>query len=278
MEIIKKNNKINYLSNINKHERDQYIEFEEENHVYTIKNNNDYTSVTTYISTLFEEFDSENVVNKIINSKNYKNPSYIYYKKSKKEILEMWENNRISSSTLGTQMHYFIECYYDCLYNPNLDFKYLYSINSQFILEDIIEYKYFMNFIEDHRNLIPFRTEWCVFDEQLKLAGSIDMVFRNSKNEFFIYDWKRCKNIEKSNRYNKFSNIEALEHIPDTNYWHYCIQLNIYKKILEENYNIFIKELYLVCIHPNNKNYIKIYVPILNDLLEELFNETLMKY
>ena len=41
---------------------------------------------------------------------------------------------------------------------------------------DSIEYKYFMNFVKEH-NLTPYRTEWNVYDEELEMAGSIDMIF-----------------------------------------------------------------------------------------------------
>ena len=60
---------------------------------------------------------------------------------------------------------------------------------------DSIEYNYFMNFYEDNSHLEPFRTEWMVWDSELRLAGSIDMTFIDrTKNEIMIFDWKRCRN------------------------------------------------------------------------------------
>ena len=41
------------------------------------------------------------------------------------------------------------------------------------------------------------------------------------------------------------------------NYGHYALQLNTYKYILEKRYNKVVKELYLLCLHPNNPTYIK---------------------
>ena len=43
-------------------------------------------------------------------------------------------------------------------------------------------------------------TEWTVFHEDLKLAGStIDVVFENENGDLLllilIYDWKRCKEV-----------------------------------------------------------------------------------
>jgi hypothetical protein len=42
-----------------------------------------------------------------------------------------------------------------------------------------VEYEYFTNFINDHPTLKPFRSEWTVYDEELRLSGSIDMLFIN---------------------------------------------------------------------------------------------------
>ena len=52
-----------------------------------------------------------------------------------------------------------------------------------------------------------------------------------------------------------------LNHIDDTNYWHYALQLNIYKFILEKNYMKAISSLYLVKLHPDQQNYEVIRIP-----------------
>ena len=124
-------------------------------------------------------------------------------------------------------------------------------------------------------NLEPYRTEWTVFHEELKLAGSIDMVFENEDGTLLIYDWKRCKDIVKTNNWNKFSKNEIISYLPDTNYWHYCLQLNTYKAILEEKYDKKVVELCLVCLHPDNKNnnYQRIKVVDLQNDVKELFEE-----
>ena len=42
----------------------------------------------------------------------------------------------------------------------------------------------------------------------------------------------------------------CIKHLQDSNYWHYCLQLNTYKALLEKNYGVKVKDLYLVCLHP----------------------------
>jgi hypothetical protein len=66
--------------------------------------------------------------------------------------------------------------------------------------------------------------------------------------------------------------------LPDTNFWHYSLQLNIYKYLLEKNYKKTVKGLFLICLHPENKNnsYIRLEVPDLQDKIK-LFAEQRMR-
>jgi hypothetical protein len=67
----------------------------------------------------------------------------------------------------------------------------------------------------------------------------------------------------------------VVSHIPDTNFWHYALQLNTYKYILEDKYGKRIRELNLVRIHPDNpaKTYELIPVPIMTREMIDLFSE-----
>ena len=118
-----------------------------------------------------------------------------------------------------------------------------------------------------------------IYDEDSKIAGSIDMIYENVDGTLSIYDWKRCNAITSDNTWNKFAIHPLIQHIPDTNYWHYTLQLNTYKYILEHKYNKQIKELFLVRLHPDNANntYELIEVPILNEEMSQLFNDRIHK-
>ena len=74
----------------------------------------------------------------------------------------------------------------------------------------------------------------------------------------------------------KYAKTPCIEHLPDTNYWHYCLQLNTYKAILEEKYGKIITDLYLICLHPENKNksYLKIKVLDLQPEIKNLFEKS----
>ena len=45
--------------------------------------------------------------------------------------------------------------------------------------------------------------------------------------------------------------LDIISHLPDTNFWHYSLQLNVYKAIIERNYNKKVKDLFLIRLHPN---------------------------
>ena len=247
---------MDYLKNLNSHPRDKNVSLDEETHIYNINGDKSYTSVTTWNHKHFEKFNSDKIITNMMKSPKW--PENKYFGMTKNEIKNIWEKNKVEASTAGTKMHNDIEAYYNNL-NPE---------------NDSLEFQYFYNFVNDHKELEPYRTEWIVYDTNKKLAGSIDMIFKNKDGTLDIYDWKRCKQIVKTNSFNKWAITKCIEHLPDTNYWHYSLQLNTYKKIIEDNYGFKVNNLYLVCLHPDNKNnnYQKIKVPILNNEIEELFN------
>ena len=267
------------LSNKNKHPRDDNILFFEEGHKYTIITDPDskYTSVTTWNHSHFPHFDADEVIEKMINSKGWKK-GHKYWGKTGEEIKSLWNSNKDAVSAAGTDLHYEIECFNN---DKRFNFKYtnkeLYQIykidNEETHNSKPLEWKYYINFIKDHPDKIPYRTEWLIYDDDVKIAGSIDMVYENPDKTLSIYDWKRCKNITRVNNFNKFATSVEICHLPDSNFWHYALQLNTYKFILEKKYGKKIKELFLVRLHPNaeEENYELISIPILTREINDLF-------
>ena len=247
-----------YLSNLNAHPRDKFIEFDEGPHLYTVHGETDYTSVTTFNHSHFSQFNADEIITNMLKSSKMNDPTYKYYGMNREQIKEMWNKKRDTSSLSGTKLHYDIECYYNYMEVEN----------------DSIEFQWFLNFDEDYPELKPYRTEWMVYYEELKLSGSIDMVFENPDGTIQIYDWKRCQEIVNENSFGKTATTKCISHLPDTNFWHYALQLNTYKTILEHKYDKKVTGLYLVCLHPDNpyKNYERICVPFLekemNDIIE----------
>jgi len=364
-----------YLAKKNPHPRDKHIHFEEGPHKYTIRDipgiteETEFTSVTTWVHQHFEHFDAKKVIAAMMrNTKKWNDPiaNAKYYGKTAEEIEEMWSNAGKEAAAKGTEMHYNIECFYnrppgDEEPNPNdiphhqvdavdTDCKLDITADSPHISAPPslgggtpcgppLEYQYFLNFNNEYKSTLrPYRTEWTVFHEEARIAGSIDMVYeviepetdtsnatdhpvetvdsycklditadhpqisptvetvdsycklditadhpqisptvvggRNPlRTPLAIYDWKRCREITKTNRANKYATHPAIEHLPDSNFWHYALQLNIYKYILESKYDKTIGDLYLIVLHPEAKNYQRVKLPDLQTEVSMLFDE-----
>jgi len=204
-------------------------------------------------------------------------PEHKYWGQTREEIKAKWNKDGLLASSAGTALHEAIELFMN---NPELTGDYTQKDLLDNLTDDSLtmntDWQYFLHFVKEHPELKPYRTEWLVFDEDVKIAGSIDMVYENPDGTLSIYDWKRSKDIQDpSVSWNKFSTNTVLQHVPDTNYWHYSLQLNIYKTILENKYNKQVKELFLVKIHPDtpSKSYELISVPLLTQEMTNLFNQ-----
>lgn len=283
--------KNDYLSKQNPHPRDAHIHFDEGPHKYTIDGINGvtadtaFTSVTTLVHQHFEHFDAKKIITAMMrNQKKWNDPvaNAKYYGKTAEEIEQMWSDAGRDAATKGTAMHYDIECFYNT--PPAADTAVAPDTNTATDTDVPPEFKYFLNFNQEHvagetATLRPYRTEWTVFHEEARIAGSIDMVYEiiepdtDTGTPLAIYDWKRCKEITKTNRAGKFATHPAIEHLPDTNFWHYALQLNIYKYILQTKYGKTITDLYLIVLHPDAQNYQRVKLPDLQTEVTELFEE-----
>jgi ATP-dependent exoDNAse (exonuclease V) beta subunit len=253
------------LKNRNPHPRDKNLVFDEPTHKYTIVTDPDstYTSVTTWNHSHFPHFDADKIIQKMMKGKNW-NPENKYWGLTPEQIKQQWEDNASSVSGAGTNMHFDIECFMnqdlvDEHDNPHPytheDLLEIYDNESDIeksVKNDSEEWQFFLKYARTYPHLKPYRTEWMIYHEDLKLAGSIDMVYENPDGSLAIYDWKRAKEISKVNRFKESATTECINHLPNTNFWHYSLQLNTYKAILEEKYDKKITDLYLVRLHPNN--------------------------
>lgn len=248
----------------NAHPRDARIAFREEDHTYAIDGDRTgWTSCTTFIGTFYEHFDPDAVIAKMMSSPKW--PQSKYYGKTAEEIKAGWNANGDEASTAGTRMHLDIEHYNNAEPVGNL-------AGDNYEANQSKEWNYFIDYERTHRvphGLVPYRTEWLVFKEDIKLAGSIDMVYKKPDGTLAIYDWKRAKSMDFENKWQKM--YPPLSHLPDTNYWHYSLQLNIYRRILQELYGVVVSELALVVLHPNFEHYRVIKLNMMDEEVEAMF-------
>ena len=291
----------------NAHKRDSLIKFDAGPHKYTCKGESDYISVTTWNHSHFKQFDADAIIKKMMRDpiKWAKSP---YYGKTPEQIKAGWDLNRDEAAAAGTEMHANIERWASPPSPPSWvkTNKDLLEYNNE--LNAIVP-DHYLDFVKDHPDLIPYRTEWMIFDEDVRIAGSIDMVGLggnplqppletsvtqathkinpNSPQEggvggippgvpegtspLVLYDWKRCKEIKDTNSFKEFAITDCIKHLPDTNFWHYSLQLNTYKAILEAKYDKKVVGMYLVCLHPNLPTYQLLSVPDLSEEVKALF-------
>lgn len=231
------------------HPRDAYLEFEPLSHTYTVCGDGGYTSVTTWIHSMFPRFDSERVARRKLGSR--------AKECDVKALVDKWAQNGRESSSLGTDMHEAIELFY----------------TKDQCLPETREIAMFKAFVDDHEHLKPYRSEWAVWDDEAKLAGTIDMVYQLDNGHVAIYDWKRCRMIRKVGYGGRTALHPAIDYVPDSNFWHYSLQLNVYRYMLESHYGLKVDHCALVQLHPEQKGYRVIRVPDLQADVATLYAE-----
>lgn len=251
--------------------QDERISFEEEGHIYMLDGKRQLTPVSSVYSKYFSPFD----IDKWAEYKAQNMPI------SADHLKEQWKCNGLMASFAGTHLHKQIEEYLngDEYMAPMCHF----TFDGKYIHEDKIiniqqEIEYFHKFV-DEVDFTPFRTEWRVFDEELGMAGTIDLICSRNDGSFEFYDWKRSRSLIdvygtvcKQNKFN-VCGINGLEHIPDCSYWHYALQQNLYKHIVEKCYGLKISAMQLVVLHPDYPSYRVIKIPSLDNDVQLIIND-----
>ena len=278
------------LQVLHSHPRDARVQFFQEPHVYEIDGVPTIGSVTGLVHAFAEKFDAESVIVKMMAGRNWPRAGYmkpvvpllaldelcahpggsvllqaltdhpaeehiiaaaareVRYRSpalrsvidsialSGEEIKDMWEKNGREAANRGTWMHHTFEMH----------------LNRELIVDDSHEFQLFRQFLATLVGFTAYRTEWEIFAERERLAGSIDFAAKDVFGELMLVDWKRSKNL--SGKYqNKFKRMQhPLEHLDDISGWHYRLQLNCYKYIIEQYYGMVVSKMLVVCTHPDN--------------------------
>jgi hypothetical protein len=244
---------------------DRTIIFTEKGHQYAVDwssngtfETDSITSVTSFIQdTCFTPFNALKTIKKMRASRNWPNSKYRHLTDS--EIEAQWLTQSQRAQSAGTCMHKQIEN----------------SFRGVFPREphsaEFVQFLVYADQMTDR--WVAFRTEWkirtCVL---YKLVGTVDMLYmakdrmergsvRNGRRVLHLrmVDWKRTKEVKKHNRWQ--NGRGPASDLPDANYFHYALQLNIYKYIIERWYkditvdgveyqDIVIDHMSIVVMHP----------------------------
>lgn len=217
------------------------IRYDDDEHRYETDNCKDFVSATTFIGTFFEKFDIE-AVSKRSGAKRGVDP----------EVLKQeWKQNGIDACALGNNVHLYCENYLKGLDLPEPINEKAASLIQQ-VLPTLGQLK----------KLYVSRPEMIVFSERLQLAGTID-VFSKRKVQLgvYLFDWKTNKEIVTYNRYRKYAKM-PIQHLADTNFTKYSLQLNLYEYMLKyENYIPKKDEVKKALVHISEKGAKPIPVP-----------------
>lgn len=282
------------LSVRNPHPRDDYIVFSPQFHTYKVLSdpNNSYVSVTTFLKPLFPPFNADDAIGALMNGRNW-NKNHECWGMSRSQIKQHWFQKGVQAANNGTLLHAEIEGFMN---NPTIAPSDEYThqtLHDRYFAEQLLamhtseterkrnmvqetkEWDLFLRFVQDHPDMKPYRTEWVVYDETLLLAGSIDMVYENADGTLSIFDWKRVqsKKLEKTAYKNRCAIHPSVSHLPDTNYWKYALQLNVYRAILQRNYGKTVSRIALVRLlhEEDDSNYEIVECPMLDKEVESLF-------
>lgn len=133
------------------------------------------------------------------------------------------------------------------------------------VSNDTIEFRQFLSFVNDHDHLRPFFVEEPIEISDLKWRGIVDVVFVDEDEQFWLYDWKRSKQDMPSVIEFPTDNLSQMQ---PSLINAYILQLNIYRIILESEYDMKIHGMYIACFHPSLPSYRIVNISRLSHMLE----------
>ena len=211
---------------------DNNIFLQKETHEYKLTDQPDlaFTSVTTFVDFFFEGFDAKKVATKLIN--NYPK----YSGRTVESLIADWD----AAADHGTKVHHEIEQWVKDGINP-IDIK---AINGKDWLSD---YKL--------KSEIDILSEVILYSTELSIAGTVDILAKdNSTGLYEIIDWKTSKKIEMVSYGQKMGTHEITKNIMDCNFYHYSLQLSLYRYILETYYGLKIHNQLIAQLHDDGVN------------------------
>lgn len=264
-------------------------EFVADGHYYLCNGKRVGIGVTTFIGQFENEFDSEEVAQKVAD-KNKKiideylpidseskcgceNESFICLPTTKEAVIAEWDYKRDFSCEKGSTCHEFAQSLWS-----GEEWNLLPFDGSKEYLQAVDKIKgQAINFKKDFEHmLVHIKDEYIVGSEEFDIASAIDHLFYNKlTDKLVLVDYKtnsilKGYNDDKKNaRYTKKMKV-PLQEIDDLALYHYHIQLSIYKYLIEKYTDLTVDEWFIVYMSENNDNYEIIETPYLKDEVEKI--------
>jgi len=225
--------------------RDPNFRFNEEAHTYhyynpeTGKPVQKFMSVTQFLSQFKKPFDSEIIANAVAKSRTRKGEPT-----TKAQVLQEWKDISDIALLLGTNVHKWIEDYYNGD-NPEMPE----AVNEKERVE-----KFLAIYEERLHKLTAVAQEFRVFSRKWGIAGTLDILFW-LEPFFYVGDWKTNKKFttDKDPEGRKQKMLPPFQDMWDNSLNAYSIQLSLYRLILKEEADFDTEGGFLVWIGPNGK-------------------------
>ena len=244
------------------YEQDAHIDFEPYEHIYIYKGRQRLLPVSSLVGYFFECFNPLAAAER--RCQNYSIPV--------EESLDQWDRIGTMASEVGTFMHAQTENYFR---NGTFETVYPFCYNGEteaISLEK--EKQYFLQFVSDYA-IRPYRQEWPVYDTSLNIAGTIDLICQEDDGSFTIYDWKRSSKVVNAlgqpitEGFNGKMSLNGIN-LPDTSFYHYCLQQNLYRYMLETHYGIRVRAMNLVVLCADYPSYYVAQVPKMDEVVSKI--------
>ena len=244
------------------YEQDAHIDFVPEGHVYLYDGQRQLLPVSSLIAYFFEPFDAQQQAKR----------QWERYRIPVEESLTKWERIGRMASEVGTFVHEQTERWFkDGTFETVCPFCFRGKTEEVSVER---EKQQFLCFIRDY-DIHPYRQEWPVYDLEIGVAGTIDMICREADGTFTIYDWKRSKKVVNAlgqpivEAFGGKTSINGIT-LPDTSFYHYCLQQNLYRYMLETHYGICVSGMNLVVLCPDYPTYFVAPVPRMDALIRQI--------
>ncbi|MCF6270536.1 MAG: PD-(D/E)XK nuclease family protein [Melioribacteraceae bacterium] len=195
---------------------DNNIFLKEDVHEYQLHDDPEmeFTSCTTFAKYFFQPFDKIGIANNLTSN----NPNYISM--TPQLLVEQWDSIAEEGTIIHNEIEQFIK----------------HKVDKPTRVKSKVAIEWIKNNFTDRYEVF---SEVIVYSKELALAGSIDiLLYDKEEKSYKILDWKTNKKIDTTSYRNRMGNHQASSNLLDCNFFHYSIQLSLYRYILEKHYNI----------------------------------------
>ncbi len=244
------------------------FKFFEDGHYYTYKDKPVGVSVTRFIAEYENEFNQQEVAEKISIREN----------KPVEEILAEWKYKADFACAKGSECHYYAQTLWNKEPWDIMKFGFDGSVEYDSATELIQTQA--QNFYNDYRDhLEHLQDELVVGSAEYDIASAIDHLFYNKlTGGLVLVDYKTNSYMSGYNKkaYSKSMKV-PLSHINDDALHHYYIQLSIYKFLIEKYTGLKVDEMFIVYMSENIENYEIIEIPYLKDEVKKILENRRVK-